>query len=81
MARNITVTYEVRKSATSSPDNVRVKEGTTLGEFKDLWDIDPHKQDVLINGAQEEDDYELEPGDAIVAITKNYNSGCAVVRA
>ena len=75
MARKITVSLEIKKSSTSNAENVRIAEGTTLEEFKEMWSINDRKSDVFINGEVEEDDYELEAGDRVEVVPRNYNSG------
>lgn len=75
MAR-INVTVEFRKSTVAEEGYpTRINEGDTIRDLAEQEDINLRKSDVLVNGSPEGLDYELEDGDKVTVVTRNYNSG------
>lgn len=75
----ISVTVEFKKTSVANDGGfpTRVNEGDTLRDLAAQEDINLRKCDVLVNGAPEDLDYELEDGDHVTVVTRNYNSGLA----
>ena len=73
----ISVTVQFKKTNVQDDGGfpTRINEGDTLKDLCEQEDINTRKCDVLVNGAPEDMDYELEDGDVIQVVTRNYNSG------
>ena len=74
----ISVDVEFKKSNVNNDCfSTRVSEGDTLADLCEQESINTRKNDILVNGVQESMDYELEDGDHVTVVTRNYNSGLA----